>query len=357
MPTSDTKLIFSLDAAAEISHIIAETAPAGIFILADEHTYPLIAQPLAESAPTLQNAKTITIPPGDENKSLETLASIWTKLSSEGAKRHSLLINVGGGMVTDIGGFAASTFKRGIRFVNVPTSLLGAVDAALGGKTGINFAGLKNEIGVFNHAEAVIVCANFFETLPYSELLSGYAELLKHALIESPESLNRALAFDLENPDWQHLQLLLRESILVKQRIVKEDPYEHGLRKALNLGHTVAHALESIAMERGHAMPHGHAVAIGLVNDLVLSNIKFGFSSDIISQVAQFIKMYYPAPKISCSEYPELIALMRHDKKNRSESEINFTLLRRPGEVEINSPATPDEITEALDITRDQLAV
>ncbi len=357
MPISDTTLIFALDAAAEISLITETYAPAGIFILADENTSPLIAQPLVESAPTLRNAKTITIPPGDDNKSLETLAGIWTRLSSEGANRNSLLINVGGGMVTDIGGFAASTFKRGIRFINVPTSLLGAVDAALGGKTGINFAGLKNEIGVFSHAKAVIVCAKFFETLPYSELLSGYAELLKHALIDSPESLNRALAFDLENPDWQQLQQLLRESISVKQRIVTEDPYEHGLRKALNLGHTVAHALESIAMKRGHAMPHGHAVATGLVTDLVLSNIKSGLSSDIISNVARYVRTYYPAPEISCSEYPELISLMRHDKKNRTASEINFTLLRQPGEVEINSPATPDEITEALDITRDLLGV
>lgn len=357
MPISDTKLIFTLDAAAEISLITEDYAPAGIFILADDHTSPLIAQPLVKSTPALRNAKSITIPSGDENKSLETLAGIWTKLSAEGANRNSLLINVGGGMVTDIGGFAASTFKRGIRFINVPTSLLGAVDAALGGKTGINFAGLKNEIGAFSHAKAVIVCSKFFETLPYSELLSGYAELLKHALIDSPESLNRALAFDLENPDWQQLQQLLRESISVKQRIVNEDPYEHGLRKALNLGHTVAHALESIAMKRGHAMPHGHAVATGLVTDLVLSNIKSGFSSDIISNVARYVKTYYPMPEISCSEYPELISLMRHDKKNRSASEINFTLLRRPGEVEINSPATPEEITEALDITRDLLGV
>lgn len=357
MPTTATDLIFTFDIAAGITSLISSLAPSGVFVLADDHTAPLIAEPLIGSVDVLRSAELIVVPSGDNNKSLESLSTIWMSLSSAGANRRSLLINVGGGMITDIGGFAASTFKRGIRFVNIPTSLLGAVDAAVGGKTGINFAGLKNEIGAFSHAEAVVVCSGFFTTLPYGELLSGYAEMLKHSLIDSSGALDRLLAFDLENPDWQVLQVLLQESVRVKQRIVSEDPYEHGLRKALNLGHTVAHALESMAFRRDKAIPHGHAVAIGLVADLVLSNLKFGFPSETLGRLAGYVKTFYPSHPISCADYPALIELMRHDKKNRSHDEINFTLLRRPGDVIVDCAVSADEIQEALDITRDLLAI
>ena len=178
----------------------------------------------------------ITIPAGDTAKDIESISKVWMELSTTGATRRSLMINLGGGMITDLGGFAAASFKRGINFINVPTSLLGAVDAAVGGKTGINFNGLKNEIGVFCPAYAVIISTEFFATLDNDNLLSGYAEMIKHGLISSNEIFNKLINYDIRSRDNIHLLSLLEESVNVKREVVEEDPFEKGLRKALNLG-------------------------------------------------------------------------------------------------------------------------
>ena len=356
MAAGSVNLIFTESTAQELSGLIRSMTPQGVFILADSNTARFVAEPLMAEHKELAEARLIVVKAGDDHKSLETLDFVWRSLSDGGATRSSLLVNVGGGMVTDLGGFAASTFKRGIRFVNIPTTLLSAVDAALGGKTGINFNGLKNEIGSFAHADAVIVSSGHFATLPYKELTSGYAELLKHALIDSPQALNRALAYDLSRADIRELQTLLRESIAVKERIVAEDPFENGLRKALNLGHTAAHAFESLAMENGRPIAHGHAVAWGLIVDLVLSNMFLGLDSTVLQQVAAFIREYYPRPSFGCNDYDRLIDLMRHDKKNRSAERINFTLLRSPGDIVVDNEIDADRIAAALDILRDLMS-
>lgn len=355
--TKESKLIFTTDPAAELDRIVKDYNPPSVFIIADSHTAPAVARPLMQQSGRLNDARLITISPGDHNKSLDQLAEVWQSLSAGGATRRSLIINIGGGVVTDLGGFAAATFKRGVRFVNVPTTLLAAVDAAVGGKTGINFAGLKNEVGAFAPADAVIVWAGSFATLPHMELCSGYAELLKHSLLESPASLRRALCFDLAEPDFDRLQELLEESVRVKERIVAADPFEKGLRKALNLGHTVAHAVESLAMERGNEIPHGIAVAFGLVTDLVLSNMQEGFDASTLNSVAAYVRTYFPLPAISCGDYDRLISLMSHDKKNASPDRINFTLLSAPGQPLIDREADPDQIRNALDIARDLLRI
>lgn len=329
---------------------------AGIWILADTNTM-VMARSLQSICPSLSDAKTIEIEAGDNHKSLTQLSHVWQHLSEEGASRHSLLINIGGGMVTDLGGFAAATFKRGIRFINIPTTLLGAVDAAVGGKTGINFAGLKNEIGAFAPAHTVVISTNWFSTLPHDELTSGYAEMLKHALIDSQEALGKALSFNIDTPDFHALLPLLEHSVNVKRRIVTEDPHENGIRKALNLGHTAAHAFEALAMERNRPVAHGHAVAWGLVVDLVLSHMQLQFPADTLRAVAAFVERHYPAPEIKCPDYEHLIDLMRHDKKNIDRNHINFTLLRAPGKVVIDRTATPDDISTALDILRDLLHI
>lgn len=353
MPSS--RLIFSDSVADSLDALVSSEVPSGIFVIADTNTASLIARPLMARSAALSDARLITVEAGDENKNLVQLSHIWQQLSDNGATRHSLVINIGGGMVTDMGGFAAAAFKRGVRCVNVPTTLLGAVDAALGGKTAVNFAGLKNEIGVFSDPFAVIVDARYFATLPHDELLSGYAELLKHSLLESTEELSEAVAFDLSAPDLDRLQKLLERSIRVKERIVAEDPHEHGIRKALNLGHTAGHAFESLAMEKGMPVPHGHAVAWGLVVALVLSRMKLGLDSSVLHSVARFVADSYPAPSALCGDYDRLISLMRHDKKNLSSSDINFTLLRTPGNPVVNCVVAPSDITAAIDITRDLL--
>lgn len=351
------KLIFTSDPGRELDGVLAEMAPGKVFVLVDENTSRLVLPAAAATSAYLAKATPITIPAGDAHKNLETLSAIWERLSREGVTRTSALVNLGGGVVTDIGGFAAATFKRGIRFVNVPTTLLGAVDAAVGGKTGINFAGLKNEIGVFREADAVIISTVYFSTLPLTELLSGYAEMLKHGALEGTEQLARLLGYDIdsEDVDLDRLLEMLRDSVMVKKRVVESDPTEKGLRKALNLGHTVGHALESHALERNRPVPHGYAVAWGLVCALVLSHMALGYPSASLHQVACFVREKYGTPEVSCDDYPRLLELMAHDKKNASAGEVTFTLLSEPGKPEINRTANPDDIRAALDIMRDLL--
>lgn len=349
-------LVFNNEVAAAVEAIVDEAKPNGLFIITDTNVRREVLPSLAEQSPAVARACVIECEPGDEAKNLRTLSEIWSRLVAGGCSRSSLIINLGGGVVTDMGGFAAATFKRGVKFINIPPTLLAAVDASVGGKTGINFEGLKNEIGVFREAVAVIISTCFFGSLPREELLSGYAEMLKHGLLDSEEAVDMLLDFPIENCDEpKELLQLLKKSVAVKQRVVEADPHEHGLRKALNLGHTMAHAMEGLALKTGSHLAHGYAVARGLVADMVLSHMKHGFPSERLHSVAAFVKSRYGAPEFTCDDYDTLIQLMRHDKKNIDPETINFTLLAAPGDIRLDSTATPQEITAALDITRDLL--
>ena len=300
-------------------------------------------------------AHLITIPDGDEHKTLQTVTRVWDEMERAGATRKSLVINLGGGMVTDLGGFAAATFKRGVRFINVPTTLLGAVDAAVGGKTGFNYGGLKNEIGAFAPASDVIISTRFFDTLPPEEMRSGFAEVLKHAMLSDRDEFLRLLDHDF-NAAINHDDLLerLRRSVQVKVDIVARDPDEQGERKALNLGHTVGHAFESLAMQRGKPVPHGYAVAWGMVTETVLSHMKLQFPSDDVHRLGHFVRDNYRDFPFTCDDYDTLLELMRHDKKSR-DGEISCTLLAAIGDYRIDQTVTPDDVTAALDILRDLL--
>ena len=346
-------LLYSNNVDATLNSIIGGGNYSLVAVLVDEntrnHVLPLIDYSLA-------NAKVIEIPAGDTNKTLDTLTHVWQELEQCGATRQSLLVNLGGGVVTDLGGMAAATFKRGMHFVNVPTTLLAAVDAAVGGKTGVNFMGLKNEIGVFATPLAVIVSTVFFGTLPQQEFKSGFAEVLKHAMLSNHDEVHRLLEFNFDGNDYDDLLDSLRFSIKVKEDIVAQDPTEQGLRKALNLGHTVGHALESWALENGNPVPHGYAVAWGLVAEMVLSHMGFGFPSAELYALASFVKDNYGAPSITCDHYDRLIHLMRHDKKSR-EGEINCTLLKEYGNFTINNTIDEESLKTALDILRDLMGV
>ena len=320
------------------------------FILTDETTQRL-CQPVLSDYNCLKGAENIVIPAGDTNKTLESVAHVWSELQRMGATRHSLLINLGGGMVTDLGGFAASTFKRGIHLINIPTTLLSMVDASVGGKTGFNFGGLKNEIGVFRNAEAVILDTVFLKTMDRENMLSGYAEMLKHGLISTEAHWAELMTYDIETPDLQTLGRMVADSVKVKEGIVAEDPTEQGIRKALNLGHTVGHAFESLALQRQPVL-HGYAVAWGLVCELYLSAIKTGFLTDKMRQTVRFVFDHYGRMPVTCDDYPTLLELMTHDKKNTGRT-INFTLLGGIGDIRINQTATKEEIEEALDFYRE----
>ena len=342
------KVVISKDLQKALSEAIAECRHDKLFVLVDETTEQFCL-PVIAGFSCMQEAQRIVIGATDTHKTLDTLSHVWAELQRMGATRHSLLINLGGGMVTDLGGFAASTFKRGLEYINIPTTLLSMVDASVGGKTGINFGGLKNEIGVFNNANCVILDTIFLRTMDAENLLSGYAEMLKHGLISNEQTWAELLSMDLNDLD--KLGDLVEKSVAVKQRIVTEDPTEHGIRKALNLGHTVGHAFESLALERKPIL-HGYAVAYGLVVELYLCCVKTGFPQDKMRQTVGFIKENYGKMDITCDDYPKLIELMHHDKKNVG-TDINFTLLGGIGDIRINQTATEEEIKEALDFYRE----
>lgn len=345
------KVVISGNLERDLVNAISECEHDRIFVLTDETTQQL-CWPKIKNFKALKNSTPIIIKATDTHKNLDTLSQVWQALSNGGATRHSLMINLGGGMVTDLGGFAASTFKRGIDFINIPTTLLAMVDASVGGKTGINFGGLKNEIGVFSDSRFVIINTQFLDTLDHDNICSGYAEMLKHGLISDERTWAELVTFDLDTPDLSQLQRMVAESIKVKERIVEADPHEHGIRKALNLGHTMGHAFESFAMRRGTPILHGYAVAYGLISELYMSARKTAFPTDRMHQTVRFIRENYGTFNITCDDYPTLIELMRHDKKNTS-GIINFTLLGNVGDIRINQTATEEEIKEALDFFRE----
>lgn len=328
-----------------LAEVIAECERDRIFVLTDDNTVRK-CWPKISSFLCLKRVQLITIDSDDKNKNLASLEYVWNAFQSGGATRHSLLINLGGGMVTDLGGFAAATFKRGINFINIPTTLLAMVDAAAGGKTGINFGGLKNEIGLFAQPNFVIIDAEWLESLDHANILSGYAEMLKHGLLSS----RNMWAELIDIPTLAEIQPLIGPSIEVKERIVEADPNEHGLRKALNFGHTFGHAFEEWAMKRSPIL-HGYAVAFGLIAELYLSTILTGFPSADMYKTVQFIRENYGSLPITCNDYPELIDLMRHDKKNRG-SQINCTLLEQIGTPHLDYSLNENYIKEALDFSR-----
>lgn len=348
------RVIITENIKSELAIALSESDHDRLFVLVDECTKEKCWNKIKVFY-SLKNAHVITIKPSDSNKTLESISHVWKELGNNGGTRHSCLVNLGGGMVTDLGGFAASTFKRGINFINIPTTLLSMVDASVGGKTGINFNGLKNEIGTFCNANFVLLCTDFLTTLDSANLLSGYAEMLKHGLISNIDMLAGLLNFDvchIQDKE-QRLQLsrMISDSVEVKKNIVEQDPKENGIRKALNLGHTFGHAFESWSLMRTPVL-HGYAVAWGLVCELYLSHVITGFPIDTMRQTVDYIRNHYGIPPVTCDDYHELIDLMRHDKKNRGES-INFTLLAEVGDIRLDQHATLDIIKEAIDFLRE----
>lgn len=346
----DQRIIISQHLEEELTTAISECEHDKIFVLTDETTLKK-CWPILQPFVRLRQAQMITIPVSDTNKNIQSVMHVWESLDKGGATRHSCMVNLGGGMITDLGGFACSTFKRGIDFINIPTTLLAMVDASVGGKTGINFNGLKNEIGLFNDSKFVILDTKFLKTLDEDNICSGFAEMLKHGLINNEKMWSELINFDLQHPDLGKLQRMVAESVLVKEQIVKKDPQEKDIRKALNYGHTFGHAFESFSLKRKPIL-HGYAVAYGMICELYMSCIKCGFPTEKMHQTVNFIKDNYKPFPIFCDDYPELIELMRHDKKNTA-GIINFTLLGDIGDIRINQTATEEEIKECLDFFRE----
>ena len=348
------RLAFTLDIAATLRQTLVTGGYNHAAVLTDTNTRRLAWPLVADALP--RDVLHITIDTGEEHKTVETLYRVWSELQHARVTRHTVLVCVGGGLVTDLGGLAAATFKRGLPFIHVPTTLLGAVDAAVGRKTGVNFGGLKNEVGVFAEPVEVLISTAFLDTLPHKQLLAGYAEMLKHALLSGADALTPLLHNNLATINHQPMLDLVRESVAIKQRIVECDPHELGPRKALNLGHTVGHAIESLLLDHGTPVPHGIAVAWGLVTELVLSHLMLRFPSAALHEVAAFVRQHYPAPPITCDHYDTLLQLMTHDKKSLA-GEINCTLLRQVGDPVVDNAVAPGDMGTALDLFRDLMGV
>ncbi len=320
-----------------------------IYVLADSNlrNIPLIRQLVGACCNDHDHC--LYIPCTEADKTLDTVQHIWDFLIDRHATRRSLLVCIGGGIVTDLGGFAASTYRRGMPYLNIPTTLLGMADAAVGGKTGCNYRGLKNAVGVIREAVDTLIFPELLTTLPPEDLLSGYAELVKTALLADEKEL-AAVIRSLDDPkDSKLLGELIQHTVRFKQHIVAQDPEEQGLRKQLNLGHTVGHALEEAGIAQNKPIHHGYAVMQGLVAELYLSVVKLKLDKSVLRQISHLMIDQYGKIGWSCKDYPQLVALMRKDKKNEQADTINFTLLRAIGEPVINQTATQAEIEEALE--------
>ncbi len=331
----------------DLSDLLKTLNAKRVFWAVDTNTCELCA-PLLQSVSELSEENRIVIPSGEEAKNIETLSSVWKFLCDHKADRKSILINLGGGMLSDLCGFAASTFKRGIPFINIPTTLLSQVDASVGGKTGIDFNGLKNEIGVFSIPRMVFIDTLFLRTLDSVNFLSGYAEMIKHGLIYNADHWNELQSFNFSSPDLDRLRPIIGHSVLVKEHFVLNDPTEQNIRKALNFGHTIGHAFESHAIQKGKPILHGYAVAYGIAAELYLSCKYSGFPLSQATQIAQWIISLYGRHEITTTEFDDLIRLMTHDKKNEN-GKINFTLIPEIGQFKINCNCPIEAIRESLE--------
>jgi 3-dehydroquinate synthase len=341
--TLSTPPIIGPEALPALAELLRQAPPSRLFVLADANTardcYPHLQ-------PHLPAHELLIIAAGEAYKTLATCTEVWAWLTQHEADRHALLVCLGGGVVTDLGGFCAATYKRGLRCVGMPTTLLAQVDAAVGGKTGIDFQGFKNHIGVFQEPEAVFMEPAFLKTLPAGELRSGYAEVIKHALIADAAAFVelRGLAVAAV-PDWAPI---IRHSVAIKEAIVAQDPHESGPRKLLNFGHTVGHALESYLLAQpGRAVRHGEAVAAGLLCESWLAAQRSLLSTDELAQVGEVVRASFEPLRFAEGEIDEIAAYARHDKKNRGDI-IKCTLLKGIGHGIFDQPVTVAEIAASL---------
>lgn len=317
-----------------------------IFFLVDENTHVHCLPLLLADLDNLTAYEILEIDSGEENKNIETVNNLWLALSELDADRHSLVINVGGGVLTDMGGFMASTFKRGIKFVNIPTTLLSMVDASAGGKNGIDLEGMKNMIGTFNQPEMVLIDPKFLLTLDQRQIKSGLAEMLKHGLIKNRDHWDNLVQLPTHDPE--SLAPFIMDSIHIKESVVDSDPYEKGERKILNFGHTVGHAIESESLETDFPLLHGEAIVIGMIIESFLSYEQELISKADLEEICESFLSIYVLNTIDMKLFPSLMAWMKHDKKNQNSS-INFSLVNKIGHCRYDIICTEAEIKQAFE--------
>lgn len=319
-----------------------------VFVLADSKTSVYCLPDFLANLATEVSLEIIEFEAGEHFKNIETCFEIWSALTELGGDRKSIIINLGGGVVTDLGGFVASTYKRGIEYINVPTTLLAMVDASIGGKNGVDLGSLKNQIGTITTPKSVLIDTNFLTTLPANEMRSGLAEMLKHGLIQNKEYWNKFKNLSSLNTD--DLDVLIYESIQIKNNIVSQDPTENGIRKALNFGHTLGHAIESYFLDNNEKTPllHGEAIAVGMVLESFLSLKKELITAEEYFEIKSVVLDLFGKVEFSQNDIEAIIVLLIHDKKNEF-GKVQFALLDGIGNVRINQFVTNELIFSAFE--------
>lgn len=347
MATSAHQLLFGTDAKQALHALVSQHIhkQQKIFVLTDQHTYlhclPLFGQLLGFDR---SHWHTLVVPAGEQQKTIETASRVWKELSDQAAGRDALLINLGGGMVTDLGGFVASCYKRGISTVHIPTSLLGMIDAAIGGKTGLDFGMFKNQIGTYYFPEFVLVFPDFLQTLPPEQFLSGYGEMLKYGLISKPELLGLTKWEDMSG---EQLLPFIQGAADIKMEIVTADPLEKNIRKVLNFGHTMGHAFESFSWHTKRLLFHGEAVAAGIIPALWLSVEKCGLNPEVLGEYLDVYRQHFEPFVISQPDFNPLMKLLQQDKKNRG-GKFYFVLLAAPAKPLLDVEVDPEEVRASL---------
>ena len=345
--TQDYTIYFNQKSYDNLNQQINNKNYSSIFILTDSNTNKHCSSQLLANINTDIRIEILEIEPGEQHKNLDTCSSLWKALSELGADRKSLMINLGGGVVTDLGGFVACCYQRGIDFINIPTTLLSMVDASIGGKNGVDLGALKNQIGIIKTPVMVIIDTSFLNSLPQRDLRSGLAEMIKHGLISNPKhysDLQNLSNLTLEDLDW-----LIYDSINVKKEIVEKDPTEQNLRKTLNFGHTLGHAIESYYLNQvDKALLHGEAIAIGMVLESFLSHKILGLDINSVEKIKSFLIKTFGQPKIDPKDFEGIIGLMKHDKKNEN-GKIKFVLLENIGTCKINQEAPNDLVIKSFE--------
>ena len=340
----DQYTIFFDNSLIEFNDFVERGNYSTVFILVDEntklHCLPFLDENLATSYSVIE------INSGEKHKSLKTCEEVWNVLLENHADRKSLMVNLGGGVIGDMGGFCAATYKRGFDFVQIPTTLLAQVDASVGGKLGVDFKGFKNNIGLFKNPKAVFINTHFLSTLPTKELRSGFAELVKHELIS-------------QNGQWEAFKKIneltvgavipfIEDSIALKNEVVKSDPLEKGLRKILNFGHTIGHALETFHLDTDQHLLHGEAIAIGMICECYLSSKVTGFPKDTLKEITTYLTTIFGHHPNLMQDTDQLLKIMQQDKKNNGKV-INFTMLKNIGQPILNQEIDDKLILASLD--------
>lgn len=344
----DSIVYFQEETYKKLNKYIKNTSHSTVFILVDTNTHEHCLAYFMSQLEIETPIEVIEIEPGEINKNIETCSGVWNALSELGADRKSLLINLGGGVVTDLGGFVACTFKRGISYINVPTTLLSQVDASVGGKTGVDLGNLKNMVGVISESEMVLVDTNYLKSLPFEELRSGFAEMLKHGLIKDADYWKRlCLIKDLKTTD---LANLIHESVVIKNDIVTVDPTEQNIRKFLNFGHTLGHAIESYFLTHPNktTLLHGEAIAIGMITEAYLSNAILDLPENQLVEISKYLLAIYPKVVIEKKDYQPILDLLIFDKKNVG-GKVLFVLLKELGKAKFNCEIPKELLIKSLD--------